>query len=125
MKASARKTPQPSPAHLSESQSTQPLAGTTQRVAALREDCLIRDHHRCVISRKFDYAEAGKRVGLEGDDRAKDDDGHFLKDEAGTFAPLEVAHIIPHSLLNVSSGKTEMVCTHSYTIALHTGPSPP
>lgn len=78
-----------------------------------------------MISRKFDYAEAGKRVGLEGDDRAKDDDGHFLKAEAGTFAPLEVAHIIPHSLMNVSSGKTEMVCTHSYTIAFHTGPSPP
>jgi hypothetical protein len=32
-----------------------------------------------VISRKFDYAEAGKRVGREGDDKAKDDDGHFLK----------------------------------------------
>jgi hypothetical protein len=36
------------------------------------------------------------------DDKAKDDDGHFLKDEAGTFAPLEVGHIIPHSLMNVS-----------------------
>jgi hypothetical protein len=94
---------------MSESQSIQ-LAGTTQRVAALREDCLIRDHHRCVISRKFDYAEARKRVGREGNDKAKDEDGHFLKDEAGTFAPLEVAHIIPHSLMNVSSGKTEVVC---------------
>ena len=96
---------------MSESQSTQ-LAGTTQRVAALREDCLIRDRHRCVISRKFDDAEAGKRVGHEGDDNAKDDDGHLLRYEAGTFSPLEVAHIIPHSLMNVSSGKTELVCTH-------------
>jgi hypothetical protein len=74
---------------MSESQSTQQPAGTTQRVAALREDCLIRDHHRCVISRKFGDAEAAKRVGREGDDKAKDGDGHLLKDEAGTFAPLE------------------------------------
>jgi hypothetical protein len=35
-----------------------------------------------VISRKFDDAEAGKRVGREGDDKAKDDDGHLLKDES-------------------------------------------
>ena len=95
---------------MSEYQSTQSLAATTQRVAALREDCLMRDHHRCVISRKFNDAEAGKRVGCEGDDKAKDDDGHLLKDEAGTFAPLKVAHIIPHLLMNVRSGKTELVC---------------
>lgn len=87
-------------------------------MAALREDCLIRDRHRCVISCKFDDAEAVKRVEHEGDNKAKDDDGHLLKDEAGTFAPLEVAHILPHSLMNVSSGKTELVCIPSVILFL-------
>jgi hypothetical protein len=87
-------------------------------VAALREDCLIRDRYRCVISRKFDDAEAVKRVGREGSDNAKDDDGHLLKDEIGTFAALEVAHILPHSLMNVSSGKPELVCITSVILLL-------
>jgi hypothetical protein len=73
------------------------MVGTTQRVAALREDCLIRDHHRCVITHKFDYAEARERFRREGGDKAKDDDGHLLKNEAGTFTSLEVAHILPRS----------------------------
>jgi hypothetical protein len=80
-------------------------------VAALRGECLKRDRHRCVISGRFDDAEALKRVEREGDDEAKDDDGHKLKREAGTFAPLEVAHILPHSLMNVGSGGGELVCT--------------
>jgi hypothetical protein len=96
---------------MSDSQSTQQLAGTMQRVAALRNDCLIRDHHRCVISHKFDDSEAVSRGKRDGDD-AKDDDGHFLKDESGTFATLEVAHVIPHSLMAVTSETTELVCTH-------------
>ena len=97
VKASSRKTPQPSPISLSEAQSSPYIAGTTgitQRVAALRGECLKRDRHRCVISGRFDDAEALERVEREGDDEAKDDDGHKLKKEAGTFAPLEVAHIL-------------------------------
>jgi hypothetical protein len=81
-------------------------------VAIFREDYLIRDRHRCVISRKFDNIKAGKRVGREGDDKAKDNDGHLLKYEAGIFIPLEITHIISHSLINVSSGKTELVYNH-------------
>ena len=42
--------------------------------------------------------------------------GNFLKDEAGTFAPLEVAHILPHSLMSISSEQTELVCA---TLTLH------
>jgi hypothetical protein len=41
-----------------------------------------------------------RRVGRDGDEKAQDDE-NLLKDEAGTFAPLEVAHIIPHSLMAV------------------------
>jgi hypothetical protein len=80
-------------------------------VAALRGECLKRDHYRCVISGRFDDTKAWKRVKREGDDKAKDDDGHKLKSEAGTFAPLEVAHILPHSLMNVGGGGAELVYT--------------
>ena len=51
-----------------------------------------------------------RRVGREGEESAQDDDGNYLKDEGGTFAPLEVAHIIPHSLMTIQSGTTELVC---------------
>jgi len=113
VKASSRKTPQPSPISLSEAQSSPYIAGTTgitQRVAALRGECLKRDRHRCVISGRFDNAEALKRVQRNGDDEAKDDDGHKLKREVGTFIPLEVAHILLYSLMNVGSGEGELVC---------------
>ena len=82
-------------------------------MAALRGECLKRDRHRCVISGRFDDAEALKRVEREGDDEAKDDDGHKLKSEAGTFTPLKVAHILPHSLMNVGGGGAELVCVAS------------
>jgi hypothetical protein len=51
-----------------------------------------------------------RRVGRDGEEKAQDDDGRFLKDEAGTFAPLEVAHIIPHSLMTSKGGMAELVC---------------
>jgi hypothetical protein len=73
-------------------------------VAALRGEYLKRDRYQCVISGRFDNAEALKRVEREGDDEAKDDDEHKLKREAGTVAPLEVAYILPHSLMNIGSG---------------------
>lgn len=110
IKAATRKTPQPSPATVSDIQSAQSLAGTTQRLATLRRDCLIRDRYRCVISRTFDRDEAMRRVSRDGDYNAQDDEGNLLSEESGTFAPLEVAHIIPHPLMTFPSGKTELVC---------------
>ncbi len=110
MKASARKTPQPTPASLSGTQASQQVAGTTQRVSVLRRDCLIRDHHRCVISRKFDLREARERFKRDGEN-AKDDDGHLLKDESERSEYLEVAHILPHSLTSFTAGggQTQLV----------------
>lgn len=109
VKASTKKTPQPSLATLSELQSAQSPVGTTQRLVSLKGDCFIRDRHRCVVSRTFDDGEAMRRVVCDGDDEAHDDEGNLLKDESGTFVPLEVAHIIPHSLMNVGSGMLELV----------------
>ncbi|EXJ78369.1 hypothetical protein A1O3_09530 [Capronia epimyces CBS 606.96] len=108
LKASTRKTPQPSPAVVSDLQSRQSFPGTTQRLASLRRDCLIRDHHRCVISRIFDFNEAVQRAKRDGDDNAQDDEGNPLRWESGIYTSLEVAHIIPHSLMAVSSETTEL-----------------
>ncbi|KAK0735548.1 hypothetical protein B0T21DRAFT_402271 [Apiosordaria backusii] len=104
LKASTKKTLQPSPVYHSQGGESQDLVGTPERVAELRGACLIRDRHRCVISRRFDITEALNRVRKYGDD-AKDDDGNLLSDDDGNLLPgetqferLEVAHILPHSL---------------------------
>ncbi|KAF7116757.1 hypothetical protein CNMCM5793_005314 [Aspergillus hiratsukae] len=95
LKALGANTPQPTPAPHSPSILSDAAIGTPERVSNLRRDCLVRDRHRCVITRKFDAAEAEKRFERD-DDNAKDDDGNTLGSEDETFATLEVAHIIPH-----------------------------
>lgn len=108
MRASSVKTPQVTPTSLSLSQTPTQL-GTKQRVSILRKACLVRDHHRCVISRKFDIVEARKRFQENGGD-AKDDDGNLLSNEPpGWFQHLEVAHILPHSLTTIGQGESELV----------------
>ncbi|KAK3937569.1 hypothetical protein QBC46DRAFT_366093 [Diplogelasinospora grovesii] len=82
LRASSGKTPQPSPLIHSAIQraqggGVQVFVGTPERVAGLRGDCLIRDRHRCVISRRFDLEEASKRLNMNGDE-AEDDDGNPL-----------------------------------------------
>ncbi|KAL5052003.1 hypothetical protein BDW71DRAFT_169928 [Aspergillus fruticulosus] len=99
--SSAGKTPQPTPA-LSQSTTTEVASGTPQRVSALRKSCLVRDRHRCVISRRFDAQEAQTRYKRDRRD-VKDDDGQSLLPERDTMAYLEVAHIIPHSLKSLTS----------------------
>ena len=106
VKASSRKTPQPTPA-LSAPSTVVPV-GTHQRLSTLRRDCLIRDRHRCVISRKFDCREADKRLEASGLD-AKDDDGRLLKDGDDEPSNLEVAHIIPHSMASSTGASTPLV----------------
>lgn len=109
VRASARKTPQPSPASLSVSQTNQ-QTGTTERLSTLRRDCLIRNDHRCIISRKFDWREAVKRFEEDGEN-AEDDDGLQLKDESDRPEHLEVAHILPHSLTSFTTigGQSQLV----------------
>lgn len=89
MKALTKKTPQPSPVSHSAVQRAQGgeahSAGTPERLSALRGACLVRDGHRCVVSRGFLRSEAERRYAEDGDD-------------AKVFDKLEVAHILPHSL---------------------------
>ncbi|CVL09111.1 uncharacterized protein FMAN_14250 [Fusarium mangiferae] len=108
LKAAGSKTPQPSPAASSRITSTRPIVGSVERVASLRRDCLVRDRHRCVISRDFDMKEAERRIEESGYDYASDDQGQLLKEqEPGSFAELEVAHILPHSLMT-TTGNPEL-----------------
>ena len=114
MKASAKLTPQPSPAALS-APSIDKVVGTPGRIATLRRDCLIRDHHRCVISRAFDYNEAeGRFKKYEGD--ARDDDGQLLLSSEPEHVHLEVAHIIPHSIMSQTTiaGQLQLVSVYHF-----------
>ncbi|KAL3435616.1 hypothetical protein BDV09DRAFT_184829 [Aspergillus tetrazonus] len=88
--ASSLKTPQPTPVALSASQNTP--AGTKSPLSRLRQECLKRDHYRCVVSRK--------------NENSKDDGGVFLRNQrSGQFEYLEVTHIIPHSLATVEESE--------------------
>ncbi|KAF4979686.1 hypothetical protein FZEAL_4145 [Fusarium zealandicum] len=108
LKASTKKTPQPTPSSHSAVAKTQRqghvFSGTPERLASLRGACLIRDRHRCVISRKFDKAEALKRFQHDGS-KAVDQDGVPLADPEQRFDYLEVAHVLPHSLTQLNSSK--------------------
>ncbi|KAL8291067.1 hypothetical protein RB597_005569 [Gaeumannomyces tritici] len=106
LKAVANQTPQSSPMTHSALQRAQGSAlpenvvGTSTRISALRGECLLRDRHRCVISRKFDLREASKRHKAEPRE-AKDDDEKLIR--LDDVEPLEVAHILPHSLVDASA----------------------
>ncbi|KAI0173167.1 hypothetical protein GGR52DRAFT_542148 [Hypoxylon sp. FL1284] len=109
LKASTKKTPQPTPTFRSafgEVQGAAAFVGTPARVSALRGDCLVRDRHRCVVTRKFDRHEARNRFNRDGND-AQDDDGNLLSETS--FQGLEVAHILPHSLTKVDAS-SQLVC---------------
>ncbi|KAM5468564.1 hypothetical protein MferCBS49748_003321 [Microsporum ferrugineum] len=75
------------------------ITGTSERVSYLRALCLVRDHHRCVISRVFDAQQAVVRMTQYGLN-AQDDDGNLIIDgDRGEV--LDIAHILPHSLTKV------------------------
>ncbi|KAF2967331.1 hypothetical protein GQX73_g6277 [Xylaria multiplex] len=110
LKASTNKTPQPSPAYHSAVQRTQgegpqDFTGTPYRVSTLRGACLVRDRHRCVVSRIFYQNEAIARIEKDGLD-ARDDDGNPLIGES--FDVLEVAHILPHSLTKPNASTSQL-----------------
>lgn len=102
--ASAKKTPQPSPAYHSAVEQAhggaQGFVETPDRLSRLRGACLVRDRHRCLITRRFDYIEARNRTRQNGDD-ARDDDGAPLRAPTDR---LEVAHILPRSLMKADAG---------------------
>ncbi|KAL4956324.1 hypothetical protein BDW69DRAFT_89938 [Aspergillus filifer] len=76
LRASSVKTPQPTPTSLSSLPSA--TASPRQRISALRQSCLIRDHHQCVIFRSFDRREAERRLQQDGEN-CRDDNGEPLR----------------------------------------------
>ncbi|KKK23942.1 hypothetical protein P175DRAFT_0438077 [Aspergillus ochraceoroseus IBT 24754] len=116
LKALAAKTPQPTPASVSHLKSSELAIGTPQRVSNLRHLCLKRDRHRCVITRKFDALEGETRYNTYGDE-VTDNDGNSLLPESDDMTYLEVAHIIPHSLMSFSDLEGEPKLTERKHIA--------
>jgi hypothetical protein len=81
----------------------QNFVGTPERLSTLREACLLRDRHRCVVSRAFDKAEAITR--FRGQGPAVDDDSNPLV--GNTYQHVETAHIIPYCLTKTVDGKMD------------------
>jgi len=70
------------------------FVGTPERLSALREACLVRDRHRCIVSHAFDAGEAARRF-VNGP--AIDDVGDPLI--GSDYQTVKVAHIIiPYAL---------------------------
>jgi hypothetical protein len=118
VRASSRKTPQPSPqihsaVRRAQGGGVQHFVGTPDRVASLRSNCLIRDRYRCVISRQFDAEEANKRLMMYGD-KAEDENGNLLVADP-RFLHLKVAHVLPHSLTKTGND-SQLVCSSHLTL---------
>ncbi|PGH03459.1 hypothetical protein GX51_04033 [Blastomyces parvus] len=114
MKAVGSKTPQASAASLS-APIIDNVVGTSARLSVLRRDCLMRDHHRCVVTRQFDLTEAIERA--DRDPEPKDDDDRPL---AGPLTRLEVAHIIPHSIMSskTTDGEPELSASRKTALSI-------
>ncbi|KAK2798287.1 hypothetical protein FQN50_008892 [Emmonsiellopsis sp. PD_5] len=116
MKAAGAKTQQPSRAS-STGPALENVIGSSARLSTLRRDCLIRDHHRCVVTRVFDGSEAISRAEKDPMN-VKDDEGHPLDSSLDVFDELEVAHIIPHSIMSAKSDDGELQLSKSKMTAL-------
>ncbi|KAK2794076.1 hypothetical protein FQN52_009158 [Onygenales sp. PD_12] len=114
MKAAGAKTQQPSKAS-STGPALENVIGSSARLSTLRRDCLIRDHHRCVVTRAFDLSEA---ISRDEKNRLEDDDGRPLDPDSEVFNELEVAHIIPHSIMSAKSTDGELQLSESKKTAL-------
>ncbi|KAK3942059.1 hypothetical protein QBC46DRAFT_362907 [Diplogelasinospora grovesii] len=107
LRASGTRTPQPpspdSPhsAVQNAQRGAEEVVRTPTRLSTLRDTCLTRDHHRCVISRRYDTREWIKRYRKDGRN-AKDDDGKIL--DPNELSGIQVAHILPHALTKADSG---------------------
>ncbi|KAK9480788.1 hypothetical protein V1514DRAFT_115619 [Lipomyces japonicus] len=82
--------------------------GTSRRDSTLRQSCVIRDCHRCVVTRMLDINVVD---GHQGDGPIIDYHGNELLLGDRNVGSLEVSHIIPHSLLsfrNVSGAEPRL-----------------
>ncbi|KAI9369317.1 hypothetical protein BJX61DRAFT_519996 [Aspergillus egyptiacus] len=99
--ASGGKTRQPTPADEPlHADSEEAARVTAARLSSLRRDCLKRDGYRCVITGTIDDDHVKSFTGEHGESVFKDPYGNPVSlEENRASEVLEVAHIIPHSLL--------------------------
>ena len=89
-----------------------PSTGSSQKESPqLRENCLERDGHRCVVTGKFDTPTAIERSAATG--TYIDDDENPLPSNADGFACLQATHIVPHALGWGESTGADAVCVQS------------
>lgn len=93
------------------SRSTPSTGSSQNRPPQLRQKCLERDGHRCVVTGKFDRPTALERHAAAV--AWTDDDGNPLPTNEDDFATLQVAHIIPHALGWGESTAADAVCVQS------------
>ncbi|PTB45339.1 uncharacterized protein TrAFT101_000792 [Trichoderma asperellum] len=108
LKASARRAPLPT-------LMSQPAV--PDLITDPREDCLIRDRHRCVITQAFDFDEAVSRHKQYADE-AKDDEERSLFKGGNHFLHLEAAPVLPHSLAEIGSSPSELSRTKKLTLEI-------
>ncbi|KAI9651453.1 MAG: hypothetical protein M1829_002817 [Trizodia sp. TS-e1964] len=72
--------------------------GTGKRPSNLQDQVAMRDRHRCAISGAFSFAELTARSEVDGLNAADDDGVLFTNFNPLDVAPVETAHIIPHSI---------------------------
>ncbi|GKZ38768.1 hypothetical protein AbraIFM66950_011232, partial [Aspergillus brasiliensis] len=89
---------------------------STQQTPTMEERCLLRDYHECVVSSKFDDAEAQRRFIEDGVD-FKDNDGNLPRNEPwDRFEFLEAAYILPPSLATLTADNTELSNSQKATL---------
>ncbi|PGH33507.1 hypothetical protein GX50_03664 [[Emmonsia] crescens] len=115
LKAAVSKTPQQTPTALS-APSLENVIGTPARLSTLYRDCLVRDHNRCVVTRAFNFPEAANRADRSAS--PKDDDERPLDFDHDDFDELEVAHIIPRSIMSAKAAGGQLELSKSKKIAL-------
>lgn len=93
------------------SRSTPSTGSSQHRTPKLRDDCLKRDGHRCVVTGKFHLPTGIERSAVAGP--YVDDDGNPLSSNRDDFADLQVAHIIPHALGWGEDTGADAVCVQS------------
>jgi HNH endonuclease len=108
LRACSGKTPQLTPVYHAAMQRDE-TPERTSTLGELRGSCLVRDRHRCVITRQFDRSEAKARIKEHGAN-AKNDEENLLSNET-QFDYLEVAHILPHSLTQTGSNSQLVSCS--------------
>ncbi|KAI9678435.1 MAG: hypothetical protein M1829_002033 [Trizodia sp. TS-e1964] len=94
--------------------------GTGKRPPSLQDKVAMRDRHRCAISGAFSEAEWEARSEVDGLNAADDDGVLFTHFNPLDLAPMDTAHIIPHSIGARVGESNQLVSNQAQLTALNT-----